>query len=292
MTTNLRTIVSVSGGKDSVAACLHLREMGIEHERVFMDTGWEHPDLYAHLDYLEEVLGPITRLRAQIPDIPEDLIPEVEEIEALVGSSPSPMVRIVVNWAHFPGRMVRWCTRKLKVEPFLAWVEAMDEDIISVVGIRAEESRARARMSEREIMPGQEHIEVWRPLLRWTESEVIAIHHRHGVLPCPLYLNGASRVGCWPCIQSNKAQLALLAKDDRRVEALRRLEALVSIKDGNDKAFFQSRRPVDGRYPPLKIDDVMAWSQTQRGGRQPMLSADWGREAGCVRWGMCEGVKP
>ena len=56
-------VLSISGGKDSVAAALYLRETGIEHVRVFMDTGWEHPDLYAHLDYLEGELGPIIRLQ-------------------------------------------------------------------------------------------------------------------------------------------------------------------------------------------------------------------------------------
>ena len=56
-----RIIVSVSGGKDSVATALHLLELGHEFDMVFMDTGWEHPDLYAHLDYLERVLGRIHR---------------------------------------------------------------------------------------------------------------------------------------------------------------------------------------------------------------------------------------
>lgn len=296
-----RVIASVSGGKDSVALSLHLRELGIEHDRVFMDTGWEHPDLYAHLDYLETVLGPIERIRAPIPELPADVVPEVEAIEALVGVSPSAFVRWTTQKAMFPSRRVRWCTRKLKVRPFLSYVEGLDEDVINAVGIRAEESAARAKLPERELMPGAEHIEVWRPLIRWTEAQVIEIHQRHGVRPCPLYLRGSTRVGCWPCIQSNKGELAELAKDARRVMAIELLEGLVARmaaerargrgeEPGNPPTMFQSsRRDAEGVRACVPISDVLEWSQTRHGGQQMMLVADWGREAGCVRWGMCEG---
>ena len=189
-------VLSISGGKDSVAAALYLRETGIEHVRVFMDTGWEHPDLYAHLDYLEGELGPIIRLRPRLPELRADVLPRVLEVEQLVGSSPSGFVRWAAYKAMFPSRQRRWCTQELKVRPFLRWVDEQDDDIVNVVGIRAEESPSRAALPEREPMSGAAHVEVWRPLIKWTEAQVIGIHHRHGIRPCPLYLRGSSRVGC------------------------------------------------------------------------------------------------
>lgn len=289
-------ILSLSGGKDSVAAALHLVEMQIPHRRVFMDTGWEHPDLYDHLDYLAGILGPIERISAPLPDLPADLLPEVEAIEAVLGISRSPFVRRCVKRAMFPSRRRRWCTQELKVHPFLRWVEQLDADIVNIVGIRAEESAARSRLPERELMPGAEHIEVWRPLIRWTEADVIAIHQRHNVRPCPLYLRGSLRVGCWPCIQANKPELQQLAKDDQRLTAIRMLEQLVARLDREsdepaDNAptlFQQSLRNADGRRPCVPIDDVIEWAQTKHGGRQMTIDTSWGREAGCVRWGMCE----
>jgi 3'-phosphoadenosine 5'-phosphosulfate sulfotransferase (PAPS reductase)/FAD synthetase len=301
-------VLSLSGGKDSAAAALYLREQGIEHVRVFMDTGWEHPDLYAHLDYLEAELGPIVRLAPRMPVLPPEVMPRVEEIEALVGRSPSGFVRWAVSMRIFPSRMRRYCTRELKVRPFLRWVDEQDDDILNVVGIRASESAARANLPEREAMPGAEHVEVWRPLIHWTEADVIAIHQRHGLRPCPLYLRGATRVGCWPCIMANKGELALLGKDDRRVAAIRALEALMgdvaAARASNSpgrpamlqastpvKTMFQASTPVktpEGpSYPPIPIDDVLTWARTERGGRQMRLG-DWGREDGCVRWGMCD----
>ena len=298
---DMRHIVSVSGGKDSVATALHLRELGVEYEMVFMDTGWEHPSLYEHLDYLEGVLGPIKRIRAEMPEIPADTIADVEAIEALVGVSPSAFVRWAVKKGMFPSRVRRYCTQELKVKPFLRYVDELDEDIVNVVGIRAEESASRACLPERELMPGAEHIEVWRPLINWTEAQVIEIHHRYNVMPCPLYLSGSKRVGCWPCIQSNKGELAELAKDAQRVMAIELLEALIArmayaraeAKGKTLKAaptLFQS--PLRGSdNPTWPIREILDWSQTQHGGRQMMLVSDWGREAGCVRWGMCEGVQ-
>ena len=300
---NERVVVSLSGGKDSVAAALHLRDLGIEYDMVFMDTGWEHPDLYEHLEYLEGVLGPITRIRAALPELPDDLMPEVEAIEAIVGASPSAFVRWTVRKAMFPSRTRRFCTQELKVKPFLKWVDTLDEDIINVVGIRAEESSARSKLPERELMPGQEHIEVWRPLIKWTEAQVIDIHRRHSVKPCPLYLRGSTRVGCWPCIQANKGELVQVAKDARRVMAIEMLEALVQRRSAeraaakgedvyNPPALFQaSLRDSEGQRKCIPIKEMLNWAQTKHGGRQMMLVADWGREAGCVRWGMCEGVK-
>jgi len=280
--------------------CLHLQELGIEHQRVFMDTGWEHPDLYAHLDYLETVLGPISRLSPRLPELEPEVLRDVEVIEALVGATPSAFVRWTVYKAMFPSRIRRWCTRELKVRPFLRWVDTLDADIVNAVGIRAAESSSRSRLPERELMPGAEHIEVWRPLLRWGETDVIGIHKRHGVRPCPLYLQGSNRVGCWPCIQANKAELYQLRDDGRRMTAIRLLESLVAqLAHARAEAkgrtlvvsptLFQSPlRSAAGRRPCWPIDDIVLWASTERGGRQISLNVSWGREAGCVRWGMCD----
>tara|TARA_R100000773_G_scaffold44629_1_gene46662 strand:+ start:348 stop:1244 length:897 start_codon:yes stop_codon:yes gene_type:complete len=288
-------IASLSGGKDSVAACLHLNELGIPHRRVFMDTGWEHPTLYSHLDYLEAELGPIERIGADIPTLPAHVLPDVLAIESLVGVSPSAFVRWTVRKGMFPSRTKRFCTQELKVRPFLRWVEGLDADVVNIVGIRAQESAARAKLPERELMPGAEHIEVWRPLIRWTEEDVIAIHQRHNVRPCPLYLEGSSRVGCWPCIHANKGQLQQLGHDAGRLAAIRLLEGLLERlakqrdPDNNGPTMFSAAtRLADGSRPPVAIDAVMEWAQTKRGGKQMALDTAWGRQAGCVRWGMCD----
>jgi 3'-phosphoadenosine 5'-phosphosulfate sulfotransferase (PAPS reductase)/FAD synthetase len=87
-------IVSLSTGKDSVGCSLHLTELGIEHERIFLDTKWEHAAVSEHLEYLREKLGPITDLRG-----------------------PLGMVDLILKKGMFPSRARRFCTEELKTFP-------------------------------------------------------------------------------------------------------------------------------------------------------------------------------
>lgn len=256
-----RVVASISGGKDSAAMSLWLTEQGIEHDRIFMDTGWEHELTYEYLrGPLTVKLGPIVELRA--PLLMEDLIRKK---------------------GMFPSRVRRFCTTELKVKPMQCYLsERLDagEDLINAVGIRAAESESRSKMTEWEWQEGFD-CEVWRPLLRWTEQQVIDIHKRHGLAPNPLYLMGASRVGCWPCIHARKSEIKLIAdKDPARIVRLRVLEDEVAkaaearaVRDGREftrPAWFQNpvSRSVDGKRDGLcwPIDRVVEWARTIRGG--------------------------
>jgi hypothetical protein len=173
---------------------------------------------------------------------------------------------------------------------------------VNVVGIRAAESAARAKLPERELSTTLDCM-VWRPLIRWSEQDVIDIHKRHDVRPNPLYLQGARRVGCWPCIQAGKAELRMLADDERRIQIMERLEEMVgelalerhiergeAFEDLHPPAFFQHpSADEDGRHPTVPIREIIRWGQTLHGGqvldRRMMLP---GMNDGCLRWGMCD----
>jgi len=279
-----RVVASVSGGKDSAAMSLWLTEQGVDHDRVFMDTGWEHPATYDYLrGPLTAKLGPIVELRA--PLLMEDLIRKK---------------------GMFPSRTRRFCTQELKIRPMQRYLkerQAAGDDVINAVGVRADESEARRRLREWEWQEGFD-CEVWRPILLWSEQQVIDIHKRHGLHPNPLYLLGASRVGCWPCIHARKAEIRLIAdKDPERVVRLRLLEEEVgvaaqarAVRDGKElktlPTWFQnptSRAGEDGHRDGScwSIDRVVEWSRTARGGRQFELFAP-SYEEGCMRWGLCE----
>lgn len=313
-----RVVASVSGGKDSAAMSLHLRELGIEHDRVFMDTGWEHAKTYDYLrGALTRVLGPITEIRGDL------LMPD-----------------LIRKKGMFPSRVRRFCTEELKVKPMQRYIAALDDEVVNAVGIRRAESEARSQMAEWEWSNGFD-CETWRPLVAWTEDEVIAIHRRHGLAPNPLYLEGATRVGCWPCLFARKAEIRRLADTDpERVALIRQLEGEVDAAaaeraagrgeaPGNPPTFFQSSERTkmtcdacDGKphepcpvcpsgdddedeacsaacmicggsgkrsvRPCIPIDEVVRWSRTARGGRQYELFAAAPSEEGCMRWGLCD----
>jgi 3'-phosphoadenosine 5'-phosphosulfate sulfotransferase (PAPS reductase)/FAD synthetase len=269
-----RVVASVSGGKDSAALSLWLKEQGIEHRRVFMDTGWEHPATYEYLrGELTRVIGPVTEIAGEYG------------FESLVKKK-----------GMFPSRTKRFCTEELKVFPFRDWLKPRQdagEEFVNAVGIRRAESNTRASALEWEWSDTFD-CEVWRPLVDWTEQDVIDIHRRHGLRPNPLYLQGAARVGCWPCVFLRKSDLALLARiDPGRVDVIRQLEADVNLKNKKGNASLYTLRPDNVKHLQAPIDDVIEWAKTDHGGKQRLLPlVEDPPDIGCMRWGLCDTGTP
>ncbi|MGW5266930.1 phosphoadenosine phosphosulfate reductase domain-containing protein [Microbispora sp. NPDC004025] len=113
-----RHVLGISGGKDSSALAIYMRDRVPEMEYFFCDTGAELPETYEYLNRLEAALGkPIERLNST-RDFDHWL-------EVYQGTLPSPQMR--------------WCTKNLKIKPLEAWVG--DDDVVSYVAIRADENR-------------------------------------------------------------------------------------------------------------------------------------------------------
>ncbi|GII84172.1 phosphoadenosine phosphosulfate reductase [Sphaerisporangium siamense] len=114
----VRHVLGISGGKDSSALAVYMRDRVPEMEYFFCDTGAELPETYEYLNRLEAALGKsIVRLNA---DRDFDHWMEVYQ-----GTLPSPQMR--------------WCTKNLKIKPLEDWVG--DDKVISYVAIRADENR-------------------------------------------------------------------------------------------------------------------------------------------------------
>ena len=216
------------------------------------------------------------------------------------------MPDLVKKKGAFPPRVLRFCTQELKVLPIKKFIsdfrEAHGVEPINVVGIRAEESLRRSKFLEWED-GGPMGCDTWRPLIDWLVGDVIEIHSKHNVPPCPLYLrenNPASRVGCYPCIMSRKKEiLAVSTEDSWRIDEIRGLEKEVGdalearlAKKGETlesagrerPSFFQARLGTDEKSWP--IDKVVEWAKTSRGGRQfEMFHTS---EPGCQMWGLCD----
>jgi len=282
-------VVSVSGGKDSTAMALWLIDQGLRDRCtfVFADTKWEHPDLYKYLD--------------------EVLEPKIGKIHRAVSEKyPGGMPDMVKSKGAFPSRMIRFCTEHLKVVPMRNFINSVREQTgvepISVVGIRAQESKRRSKFEEWDD-GGPMKCCTWRPLITWVVDDVVAIHRKHNIPPCSLYLRDdhpAQRVGCYPCIMSRKSEvLAVAQQDPWRIDEIRQLENDVTkvmvekLKErgetleslGRSKpGFFQSRDGRDGKCWP--IDKVVEWARTSRGGVQFELFHT--SEPGCQMWGLCD----
>ena len=121
----IRHILGISGGKDSAALAIYLKqrypELKIEYYN--SDTGCELEETELLIDRLEAYLGKIVRLRAA-QDSPEPT-PFHHFLKAAGGFLPSPQAR--------------WCTQKMKLQEFERYVG--DDVAISYVGIRGDEDR-------------------------------------------------------------------------------------------------------------------------------------------------------
>lgn len=297
-------VISISGGKDSTALWLLAKEMETENMKVvFCDVGHEHPETYKYIDYLQENLGEVTIIKPDFADriihkrevvqtkwrnegVSESIIEEALEVLKPTGN---PFLDLCLWKGRFPSTMARFCTQELKVIPvyeqiYLPLLNA-GEHVVSWQGIRAQESRKRAVMPEREDTP--EGFEIYRPLIKWDIYDVFKMHEKHGIKPNPLYKQGMGRVGCMPCINSRKDELYEIGRRfPEEIERVAEWERIVSKASKRGSAtFFTS----DGRGHGIK--DVVEWSKTSRGGSNYdlMKLVDWEDVPMCSsQYGLCE----
>jgi 3'-phosphoadenosine 5'-phosphosulfate sulfotransferase (PAPS reductase)/FAD synthetase len=124
MSKKVRHVLGISGGKDSAALAMYMKlhYPDIDMEYYFTDTGKELDETYELIQDLESFLGKtITKLETS-------------------GSHKNPFDHYLDVYNGFlPSSMARWCTQKLKLEPFERWIG--DDYAISYVGIRGDEDR-------------------------------------------------------------------------------------------------------------------------------------------------------
>jgi 3'-phosphoadenosine 5'-phosphosulfate sulfotransferase (PAPS reductase)/FAD synthetase len=164
MSKKIRHVLGISGGKDSAALAIYLRkcypELDIEY--YFCDTGKELEETYNLVKKLETWLGrPIILL------------------EAAHQSHKDPFDHYLDMYrGYLPSSNSRWCTRKLKLEPFENFVG--DDPVISYVGIRDDEDREgyiSKKSNIQSIFPFRRNIwseDIINLILRNSNREIIA----------------------------------------------------------------------------------------------------------------------
>ncbi len=123
----VRHVLGISGGKDSAAMAIYLRDKypELEFDYYCCDTGKELDETYQLIDNLESYLGKkIKRLIAH----------EAEK------SNENPFDYFYkVFKGYLPSPQARWCTNMMKLQPFERYVGTAPT--VSYVGIRGDESR-------------------------------------------------------------------------------------------------------------------------------------------------------
>lgn len=317
---NLLRVVSVSGGKDSTATFLLALETNwLDDVRaVFADTGNEHPATLEYIDYLVDKTGiAIETVRADFTKqmatkranllriasgVPESEIYGKRQFSAqwtperagraaeLMHPTGNVFLDMCLVKGSFPSRKRQFCTEHLKRDPLDAWMYAHagnGHSIESWQGIRADEGGRRALIPDFEWGPV---FSTRRPILRWGIDRVFEQHAKHGIEPNPLYKLGSRRVGCMPCINSAKDDIANIAsRHPEQVEKVREYERLVSETSRNDiPATFFHIQKISGRRG---IDAAVEWARTGKGGRNFdfVRDAEFDEPSACSSsYGLCE----
>lgn len=294
-------IISISGGKDSTAMWLLALERKIPNMKiVFCDVGHEHPKTYAYIDYLENRLGSVLKIKANFDQqieskrelvmtkwrkdgISETIIENALKVLKPTGVS---FLDLCLWKGRFPSTKARFCTQELKSRPMfnqiLLPLLEQSQQVISWQGIRADESLARSKLPERESTP--EGYEIYRPILTWNVADVFAMHRKYGIEPNPLYLEGMGRVGCMPCIHARKQEIYEIARRyPEEFERVAEWEHLVSkVSKRQATSFFTHD------WRGSSITDVIRWSYTGQGGRNYDLFKTSNEIMCSSLYGLCE----
>lgn len=186
---NVRHIMLLSGGKDSTALALYMRDKHPERdfEYVFCDTHKELPEIYEYLARIEAYLGkPVTRLSSGIGERGFDHY-------------------LKLYGGYLPSAQMRWCTRTLKIEPFERHVG--DDPVVLYVGIRADERRSgyiSTKDNIRPVFPFKEDGLVKADIFRILAESGVGI---------PKYYEWRSRSGCYFCFFQQRAEWVRLKEN-------------------------------------------------------------------------------
>lgn len=229
---NTRHILNLSGGKDSTALAVVMRDKVPEMEYVFCDTQKELPETYEYLDRIEAFLGKsIVRLNAD---------------------------RGFDHWlevygGYLPSSQMRWCTRMLKLKPFEHYVG--DDPVMSYVAIRADENRSgyiSTKPNIKAVFPFKE--------MGVGKADVIRILEQSG-LSLPKYYEWRSRSGCYFCFFQRRSEwVGLLQRHPDLYEKAKQYEKY--DPETGKRYTWSSKESLEELQDPDRIAEIMTRAGT------------------------------
>ena len=232
----VRHILSLSGGKDSAALAIYMRDRVPDMEYIFHDGGMELPETYDYLARLEAILGkPVTNTAPR-----EDF----------------------THWLTVYGNMIpsnhrRWCTRMLKLKPFEDYIG--DDPVVNYVGLRADEPRVgyiSTKPNIKAVYPFKEDGLVYADIVRILED--------HG-LGLPKYTDwGRTRSGCFFCFYQQKIEWVRLKQNYPQLyEQAKEYEALGEKTNGRPFYWNASESLEEIEQPERMAQIEREWQEAQ-----------------------------
>lgn len=231
-----RHVLGLSGGKDSAALAVYmsLHHPEIPLEYFFTDTGKELPEVYEFLGKLEGFVG--RKIHFLNPHRDFDF-----------------WLRTYNN--YLPSPKTRWCTRKLKLEPFKQWIKpSLDagDKVYSYVAIRADEEHREGMIAQHENlivrMPFREH--------GIDKAGVFDLLEGSG-LGLPKYYDWRSRSGCTFCFFQQKIEWVRLKENHPEAFEAAKAYEKNALEHGSPFTWSQGE-PLTDLEQPERVAEIMA----------------------------------
>lgn len=194
--------INHSGGKDSMAMTIALLRAGLPRDQIVI--------VHAHLPEVEW------------PDTIAHIKKTTDGLPIIIAQARKTFFEMVAHRRMFPSPQYRQCTSDLKRGPierelrrYLKENPRFNGQIVSAIGIRAQESQRRAKQSalqksQANCRAGRTWIN-WMPIHQFTNTDVFSLIKSAGQDLHWAYGKGMTRLSCCFCIMSSQRDLQCAA---------------------------------------------------------------------------------
>ena len=240
-------VINHSGGKDSQIMTIKLRKIIPDDQLIVIHAGLPGVDWPGLMEHINETTWGL----------------RVHYCEAK-----KTFFEMVRHRGEWPSPKYRQCTSDLKRGPIEKEIRnaislgSASTLIVNCVGIRAEESRNRAKANpwkfcRRNSKAGREWYD-WLPIFEMSESDVFLGIEEAGEKPHWAYGLGMSRLSCCFCIMSNKSDLRIAAKAQPEL-----YERILQLEQEIDRTFMMPSGGVR-KFLPEYIGEDHGTTDTDR----------------------------
>jgi 3'-phosphoadenosine 5'-phosphosulfate sulfotransferase (PAPS reductase)/FAD synthetase len=285
----LKHIVGFSGGIDSQACARWVLNRYPAEDVILTNSdagGNEHPITTEFVRNYSATVHPVVMVTAIVRDIWETQ----SDRQGMAGmdlDAPLDFPTLMEIKQCPPSRKRQYCTSVLKLNPQRRWIREQFGPAGPYAGM-AYTRYAGTRRDEsvnRRDTPYEEwdtfyDCQLFAPLMDWSKQMCFDYVKAHGESINPLYTMGFGRVGCAPCINSNKGDIANWAS--------RFPEMIDKVRSWEERTGLTFFMPIDRDGERNGVDEVVQWANTKRGGRHVLLPVFQERPTCESRYGLCE----
>ena len=284
----LKHIVGFSGGIDSQATARWVLNRYPKESVILLNSdagGNEHPITTEFIERYSKNVHPVVVVTPLIKDLGSRCLAGegLERRQRYAEDDALTFDRLAEIKGRFPSSKMQFCTEHLKLKPQHRWIKehVLDKGFAfnRYAGIRRQESKRR---SNKQAVEWDDYYgcPLYHPIVDWTKQMCFDYCKYHGEEVNPLYAMGFKRVGCAPCVNSNKADILEWAtRFPQMIDKVRGWEKRTG------KTFFAPCVPgLDMNF----VDQVVDWSKTSRGGKQYSLLVLQEPAACDSDYGLCE----